>query len=188
MNNVDYFKIIHKYIPQDSVLYQPYITHSVLVTAKALNIAKRLGLSHEQQRFIEEGAMLHDIGIVKVEEFSDPPEKNLPYICHLLTGKEILEQEGLPRHARVAERHVLVGLSKEEIIEHELPLPHRDLIPKSIEEKIVAWADLFYSKHAPRLWEEYSVDEVQQKLKRFGERQERVFQEWLGVFGDTASA
>lgn len=187
MNNIDYFKIIHKYIPQDSEIYSPYVTHAILVTAKALNVAKRLGLSSAQQRFIEESAMLHDIGIVKVGELSDPPEKNLPYICHALTGREILEQEGLPSHARVAERHILVGLSKEEIIEHQFPLPHRDLIPESIEEKIVAWADLFYSKHSGRLWEEYSVAEVQLKLKRFGERQERVFQEWLGMFGDAAS-
>ena len=109
----------------DSPIYQVYIPHVSLVTAKALKIAERLGLSPEQQIFIEEASMLHDIGIVKVERYSASPENTLPYICHAPAGRTILEYEGLPRHALVAERHIGVGISKQEIIQQRLPLPHR---------------------------------------------------------------
>ena len=54
MKQIDYFTIIHKYIPPDTSLYRVYIPHVSLVTAKALTLAKRLGLSKAQRRFIEE--------------------------------------------------------------------------------------------------------------------------------------
>ncbi|HPD42609.1 MAG TPA: phosphohydrolase, partial [Anaerolineae bacterium] len=63
---IPYFEIIHKYIPPNSLTYAYYLPHVAAVTAKALRIAYRLGLDATQRRFIEEAAMLHDIGIVRV--------------------------------------------------------------------------------------------------------------------------
>ena len=184
MQTIDYFKIIHRYIPADSPVYRVYIPHASLVTAKSLKIAKKLGLSAEQQTFIEEAAMLHDIGIVKVDAYRDSFNGNLPYLCHAPAGREILEREGLPRHALVAERHVGVGISKQEILQQQLPLPTRDMMAESIEEKIISWADLFFSKTPSRLWREKSLDEVQRSVERYGERQVNVFHAWLTEFGD----
>jgi len=182
MEKINYFEIIHKYITPDSSTYRVYIPHVSLVTAKALKIAKRLGLSGEQQIFIEEAAMLHDIGIVKVKQYSPSSDGNLPYICHAPAGRELLESEGLPKHALVAERHLGLGISKDEIIACQFPLPHRDMLPESIEEKIICWADLFFGKKPGKLWEESSLAKVKKKVARYGERQERVFQEWLALF------
>jgi uncharacterized protein len=184
MEKVDYFKIIHKYIPPESFTYRVYLPHVSLVTAKALKIAKRLELSSEQQVFIEEAAMLHDIGIVKVKRYSLSSDGDLPEICHAPAGREILECEGLSKHALVAERHIGVGISKEEIIAQQLPLPHRDMLPESIEEKIICWADLFFGKKPERLWEETPLAKVEKKVARYGKRQAQVFQEWLAWFGN----
>lgn len=184
MQQIDYFKVIHTYIPPESFVYRVYLPHVSLVTAKSVKIAKKLGLSREQLRFIEEAAMLHDIGIISVRKYSLSAEDHLPYICHASAGREILEREGLPQHALVAERHIGLGLSKSEIIEHKYPLPHRDMLPESIEEKIICWADLFFGKKPEKLWLESSLDDVKKKVARYGERQEREFQEWLALFGE----
>jgi len=183
MQPINYFEIIHKYIPPDSFTYSVYLPHVALVTAKALKIARKLGLSDAQQIFIEEAAMLHDIGIVKVKRYDPASGSDLPYICHAPAGREILEREGLPKHALVAETHIGVGISKEEIVANQYPLPHRDLIPESIEEKIISWADLFFSKTPHKLWIEASLDEIEQKVARYGERHVNVFHEWLALFG-----
>lgn len=184
MKSIDYFAIIHKYIPPDSPVYAAYLTHATLVTAKALKIARRLGLSEIQQRFIEEAAMLHDIGVVRVRPFAKSENGDAPpYICHAPIGREMLEQEGLPRHALVAERHVGVGLSREDILRQDLPLPHRDMLPETLEEQIICWADLFFSKKHSLLWQEFSLEEIEASLSRYGERQIQVFREWLSLFG-----
>ncbi len=180
---IDYFQIIHKYIPPDSSVYRVYLPHVTLVTAKALRIAQHLGLSREQQRFIEEAAMLHDIGIVKVTPFSPPTEEQRPYICHAPLGRGLLEAEGLPRHALVAERHIGVGITKTEIEEQRLPLPARDMLPETQEERIIGWADLFYSKKPHRLWEEASYKHIERGLAKFGARQPEAFRQWSREFG-----
>jgi uncharacterized protein len=184
MKSIDYFAIIHKYVPPDSPVYAAYLTHATLVTAKALRSARHLGLSKAQQRFIEEAAMLHDIGVVRVKPFLESKNGDAPpYICHAPIGREMLEQEGLPRHALVAERHVGVGLSKEDIIWQELPLPHRDMLPETLEEQVICWADLFFSKKRNYLWQEFSIKEIETSLSRYGERKIQVFREWLSFFG-----
>jgi uncharacterized protein len=184
MKPINYFDIIHKYIWPDSFTYRVYLPHVILVTAKALRIARKMGLSEEQQIFIEEAAMLHDIGIIKVKRYSLTADSDLPYICHAPAGREILEHEGLPKHARVAETHIGVGITKEEIIVQQYPLPHRDLIPESLEEKIISWADLFYSKNPKKLWQETPLDEIERKVALYGKRHVLIFHEWLALFGN----
>ena len=182
MKHVDYFAIIHKYIPPGSALYRLYIPHASLVTAKALSIATRLGLSEEQHRFIEEASMLHDIGVVEVEPFAPETCQTRPYICHAPLGRTILEREGLARHALVAERHIGLGISREDILEQQLPLPPRDMLAESLEERIICWADLFFSKSVPMLWKEKSVADVRKSAARYGERQLQMFSTWLKEF------
>jgi len=130
-NKYWYFELIHKYIKPDSQAYPFYIIHVSLVTAKALEVARRLNLSAESMQFIEEATMLHDIGICGVED-EDFGTKGSEYITHGTIGADILRKEGLPKHARVAESHTGVGLYKEQIIEKNLPLPHKDFIPENL--------------------------------------------------------
>lgn len=180
---VDYLKIIQKYIPPHTFAYRVYIIHVTLVTNKALQIARRLKLSKTQQIFIEEASMLHDIGIVMVNSKEIGCVGELPYICHVVEGRRILEKEGLPFHARIAENHISVGgLSKEEIIKAKMPLPHRDMLCETIEERIVSYADLFYSKNPERLWRKKTITQIREKAKSYGKRQEKLFEKWFIEF------
>lgn len=181
---VDYFAIIQKYIPPDSLTYRLYVPHVSLVTFKALRVARRLGLDKAQRRFIEEAAMLHDIGIVRVHEPRMGCYGDLPYIRHLMEGRKILEGEGLPRHARVAANHVGMGITKDEIVSQGLDLPHEDIFPESIEEEVISWADLFFGKNPGSLWREREVDEVRAHLHKWGERVVETFDIWLQRFGE----
>ncbi len=185
MENTDYLKIIQKYIPPHTYAYYIYIIHVTLVTEKALEIARRLKLSLDQQRFIEEASMLHDIGVIRVNAKEIGCFGELPYILHIVEGRKILEKEGLPLHAKIAENHISVGgLSKEEIIKEKMPLPQRDMLCETIEEKIISYADLFYSKNPDKLWQRKTIPQIREKAKHYGKRQEKLFEKWYKEFED----
>ena len=178
-------RIIHKYIPPYTMLYHIYMIHVTLVTAKALKIARKLKLSKQQQRFIEEACMLHDIGIIKVNSRKIGCHGELPYIQHIVEGRKILDAEGLPEHAKICENHIGVGgLTKEEIIAKKLLLPQRDMLCETIEEKIISYADLFYSKNPNHLFQEKDLRQVKAKAKKLGKRQEKLLEKWLKQFED----
>lgn len=179
---MNYFDIIHKIIPCDSPTYPIYITHCHMVTRKSLEIARRLGLGKESQVFIEEAAMLHDIGIVTTDTPSLFCSGALPYICHGPEGRKILEAEGLDRHGLVAERHIGVGLQVSDIVENELPLPHRDMRPQSIEEEIISYADLFYSKTVEKLWVTKSMEKVRKNAGKRGPQKLAILDDWINRF------
>lgn len=181
---LDYFSIIHSQIAPDSPFYRIYLPHVTLVTNKALAIARRLGLTTQQLRFIEEAGMLHDVGVVKVKSDLVENDSQLPYICHGIQGSEILRAAGLPDHALVAERHTGVGISAADIKENKLPLPEQDYLPVSLEEKIICYADKFFSKNVAALWQEESVDEVRAELAKFGEDKVATFDQWHARFGE----
>ena len=88
--------------------------------------------------------------------------------------------EGLPRHALVAERHTGTGLSLKQIIEQNLPVPHRDMRPVSIEEQIICFADKFFSK--THLGEERDFEQARRKLEKFGEESLNQFDKWGKMF------
>lgn len=182
MERQEYFRIIHKYILPDSPTYPIYVIHCQLVANKALAIAKNLKLSAKRQTFIEEAAMLHDIGIIRTNTPDIYCYGDLPYICHLSEGRKILEEEGLPRHAIVAETHVGVGLTKAQIQEQGLPLPHRDMKPTTIEEEIISFADLFYSKNPEKLWREKSLKKVREGIAKRGKDHLAILDDWIKRF------
>lgn len=176
--------IIEKYYQPGSPLYGILTTHSRQVATRALRIAGRLGHLQPNLQFIEEAAMLHDIGIFltrapQIECFGEAP-----YICHGILGSELLQKEGLPAHALVCERHTGVGISREEITARGLPLPQRDLLPISLEEKIICFADKFFSKIPSELHRERSTEEIEAGLLRFGRQKVDTFAEWRKWFGE----
>ena len=111
-------------------------SHSEAVSQKALSIAKAHPELEADLTFLEEAAMLHDIGIVKTDAPGIECYGTEPYICHGILGAAMLRDEGLPRHARVCERHTGAGLLCEDIVGQNLPLPHHDFLPETIEEHI----------------------------------------------------
>ncbi len=95
-----------------------------------------------------------------------------------------IKAEGLLKHARIAKNHIGVGISKEEIINRGLPLPQEDIFPEILEEKIISYADLFYSKSRGRLWQKKTFAEVKKEIAKFGEKHLIVLEEWHQMFGD----
>ncbi|MEZ4663586.1 MAG: HD domain-containing protein [Caldilineaceae bacterium] len=180
MDRADVFRIIHKYIPPDGPTYPLYVIHCMLVARKAVAIGQYLGLGDERITFLEEAAMLHDIGI----GCTNTPELyctgTLPYMCHIVEGAKILEAEGLPRHARIAERHA--NVTKADILQYNLPLPARDLTCETVEEEIISFADCFYSKVRDDLWHEKSLAEIRHIFGRYGARKQAIIEDWIERF------
>lgn len=168
---MDPIKIIQKYYDKDSDLYRILLDHSQAVSKKALEIAENLDNKEIDLKFIEEAALLHDIGIYLTHSPGIGCHGKDNYLCHGILGREILEKEGLPKHAMVCERHIGVGITKEEVKDGNLPLPARDMLPVSLEEKIICLADLFFSKDSAK--GERSVEEIKRFWSDFGPGQKR---------------
>ena len=173
-------ELIHKYYVGQPELESILLTHSNLVAARAMRIAQSNPAFRLDTDFLWEAAMLHDIGIIQTDAPAIQCFGTEPYIRHGLLGAQMLRAEGLPRHARVAERHTGTGLTKEAILEQHLPLPPMDFTPVSMEEKIVCYADKFYSK--TRLREEKTPQQALRSLEKFGWGGVEVFRQWLMLF------
>lgn len=173
-------KIIKKYFKPHSRSYRLLVAHSKKVTEKSLKIAERVKKLNPDLEFIKEAAMLHDIGVFLTKGFGG--EK--PYVCHGFLGRGILEKEGLPKHALVCERHVGVGITKEEVEKRNLPLPKRDMVPISLEEKIICFSDKFFSKIENESSKENSIEEIKRNLSKIGDEKVRKFEEFLELFGN----
>lgn len=175
---IDYESIINKYYGTSSRLRTILTVHSRLVAEKALRCAAARGLDVDRE-FVEEAAMLHDIGIFRCNAPDICCTGTLPYICHGVEGRKILEAEGLPRHALVCERHTGAGLTVADIESQHLPLPRRDMTPQSLEEKLICYADKFFSKSGD-ITAEKPLDKVRRSMERHGadtlERFDRLHQ------------
>ena len=176
-------RIIRRYYNPGSESYSFLIEHSRSVTKKALEVARRFRNLNPDLKFIEEAAMLHDIGIFKTHAPDIGCNGDKPYVCHGYLGGQLLRKEGLPRHALVCERHIGTGLTKEEINARKLPLPKRDMVPVSTEEKIICFADKFFSKTPEFLTKEKPIQLIKQQLSRFGKDHVRRFEELQELFG-----
>jgi uncharacterized protein len=159
------------------------LTHGRMVADLACKVGRNLGLNDDEIKFLYEAAMLHDIGICKVNAPGIGMHGQAPYITHGVIGRKILEEEGLPHHALICERHIGVGLTTEDIIAQKLPLPERDMTPQNLYEEIICFADLFYSKTPGKLESRKSVEQVREKLSAFGKHKVEIFDEWMKRFG-----
>ena len=166
--------------------FEILVLHSTLVARKAAEIArgyvKRNPGESPDLGFLREAALLHDIGIglcAAPELHCDGTE---PYLCHGILGRRLLEEEGLPLHALVCERHTGAGITSEEVREGGLPLPERDYLPVSLEEKIICVADKFYSKKPVKLWEEKKPRAIARTMDRWGPRVRERWDELAAAF------
>ena len=177
---MDYQVIINKYYPEDNELRHILLVHSRAVADKALAIADRHPELSLDRQFIEEAAMLHDIGIVRCNAPGIQCFGTEPYICHGRIGAEMLRAEGFPRHARVCERHTGAGITRSQIITQKLPLPQQDFLPETMDEKVICYADKFFSKS--HLDEEKTIEQAIASLSKFGEEGVARFREWVKMF------
>jgi uncharacterized protein len=180
MNPVE---IVSRFYAPGSKSYRILLEHGRRVAGKALAAAARVDHLHPDLDFIQSAAMLHDIGIFLTDSPGLDCHGTEPYIRHGVLGREILDALGHSRHGLVCERHVGVGISAADILRFGLPLPERDMHPVSIEEKIICYADKFFSKNGGGASHEKSVAEVVENLNHYGADQAERFMRWVGLFG-----
>ena len=177
---MDYQSLLDRYYPEVGDLRLLLLKHSRQVADRCLSIARRHPELGADEQFLEEAAMLHDIGIRWCHAPGIFCTGTEHYIRHGLLGAELLRREGFPRHARVCERHTGTGLTRLQIEREKLPLPLADYVPETLEEQLVCYADKFYSKsHPDRV---LTVDEAARSLARFGAEGVAKFRGWAERF------
>jgi uncharacterized protein len=179
MNPID---VIDEFYDKGSVSREVLFIHSLSVARKAVSIARKVAHLNPDIRFIEEAAMLHDIGMFLTDAPSIGCRGKHRYVCHGFLGRELVERKGLLRHALVCERHVGVGLTAEEIKVRKLPLPNRDMVPVTLEEQIVCFADKFFSKKNSNNGMEMPLHDVVRELEKYGQDKVRRFMDWVRMF------
>lgn len=180
---MNYELIINRHYEEGSALLALLLTHSEMVARKALAVADASNLNIDRE-FVYDAAMLHDIGIFRCDASGIYCYGDQPYIRHGVIGAELLRDEGVGEaYARVCERHTGAGLTAKEIAETGLPLPHMDFLPESLEEKLICYADKFFSKSGdPK--EEKPLERVRASLAKFGPDSLARFDSLHSLFND----
>ena len=185
---LDCLSIIQRYYTPGNDDYRVLVVHSRQVADLAVAIAGRLIERHVpiDIEFVEEAAMLHDIGMCRTDAPGIHCHGTEPYILHGILGRKMLDSMGLYRHGRVCERHTGAGITAEEIVAQHLPIePPRDLLPETLEEKVICYADKFFSKsridEPPK-----TMERARQSLAKFGGDTLQRFDELVALFGDPA--
>ena len=179
---MDAIELLEEYYDSNSKTFEILVAHGRQVANKALAAARRIPELKPDLEFIHTAATLHDIGIFQTNSPGFGCYGKHPYICHGILGSELLKEKGHPELALVCERHVGAGISIKDIQRHNLPLPHRDLIPVSIEEQIVCYADKFFSKNGNGQHQEKSIPDIIDNLSRYGPDKVRRFESWVQMF------
>ncbi len=185
---LDCLSIIQRYYTPGNDDYLVLVSHSRQVADLAVKLSQRLidnGTPIDIE-FVEEAAMLHDIGMCRTDAPGIHCHGTEPYILHGILGRRMLDSMGLFRHGRVCERHTGSGITAAEIIAQHLPIdPPRDLLPESLEEKVVCYADKFFSKSRPEEPPK-TMERARQSLAKFGGDTLQRFDALVALFGDPA--
>ena len=72
----------------------------------------------------------------------------------------------LEAFARICERHTGSGITAAEVRAQALPIPVRDYLPETLEEKLVCLADKFFSKSGDM--KEKPLDRIRCSMRKFG--------------------
>ena len=138
------------------------INHVMAVSRKAIKIATEIQTIPVDLKIVRIGALLHDIGRTKSHGFD-----------HASVGGDIIRELGWSEKlARIAETHILGGITQDEA--QSIGLPEKDYMPKTIEEKIVCLSDKYHIgakkvtiEHRFRNWiNRFGNTELLQKSKR----------------------
>jgi uncharacterized protein len=173
------FDFIYEVYKNDKEVLEFLIPHVKSVAACAVKIAEKQKADTE---FVYRASLLHDIGIFLTNTPKLKCEGKAPYIQHGVLGRELLEKYGFFKEASVALTHVGVGISIEHILKNNLPLPLTDMSPTTTEERIISFADLFFSKRPQFLTIPKTIVEVENDVKRYGEDSYEIFKSWLNEF------
>ncbi|MCK4247785.1 MAG: HD domain-containing protein [Methanomicrobia archaeon] len=104
------------------------IGHSIIVSENALKIAQRIN-GEIDENIVEIGGLLHDIGRGKTNS-----------VFHGIEGAKILKRYNIdPAFVEICKNHLGSGIEKDEA--EKLGLPKKDYLPKTKEERLIAYVD-----------------------------------------------
>jgi uncharacterized protein len=131
----------------------PIIVEHCQTVARVANVLAAKALAKGlmvDARSVNAGALLHDIGRNRTQS-----------VRHGLEGGELLELEGVDRKVvEIVKRHVGAGISPEEA--RRLGFPESDYVPRTLEERIVCFADKMVDSNKIRPFD----GEVQRFIKK----------------------
>jgi uncharacterized protein len=158
-------------------------THCVIVCAIAEQLCSRPGPGLDVDvDLARAGSLLHDIGVYRLYDDAGILDQ-ANYIRHGVLGYELLRAEGLPEAiCRFASHHIGVGISRDDVLAQQLPIPAADYLADTGEERLVMYADNFHSKTTPPVFR--TASECAARLRRFGEAKVRAFQAMRDTFGE----
>ncbi len=158
-------------------------THSNIVLKIAQKIVSSLKKKEifVNEEILHDGVLLHDIGVYCCYDEDLNNDSDAPaYIRHGILGYGILKKEGICESvARFAMCHTGVGLTVLDIENGNLPLPKVDMIPISLEEEILCYADKFHTKYPSFL----GFDEQRKQLGKYSDINPIIIDRFKMKFG-----
>lgn len=178
--SVEQIKDLHRKHAVNEIVFNNVFVHCEIVTDIATQLIK---LNHIKvnKELVVAGSLLHDIGVYKLYNAKGQLDyKN--YIKHGIMGYELLKKEGYPEElCRFASHHTGIGITKEDIITQNLPLPKQDFIAETDEELLVMYADEFRSKSKPDKFN--SIESYLKHLTVFNKDKIKLFEDMIDKFG-----
>lgn len=169
-----------KYAPSEEIFNRIYgHCEAVWQVAEQLIAAKKLPVDQE---LVKASCLLLDIGIYKLVQPDDIDTAG--YVGRGVASEELLREEGLPAAVcDIVARHVGHALTAERIKATYLPLPARDLSPRTDEERLVNYVSKLhirsdkprftgaqtYLKFLRKYGDSYDIDDFQRMINDFGE-------------------
>jgi len=168
----DEIRALHERFAPDRAAFELVWTHCRIVC----EIAEQFLTDDLDRELVRAGALLHDIGVYRLR-------REEAYIRHGLLGHELLRTLEIPEPlARFCSHHTGVGLSREEVLSQDLPLPPADYLAESPEETLVMYADKFHSKTTPPRF--VTAASYTRAVRRFGAAQAARFTALVDHFGE----
>jgi uncharacterized protein len=131
---------------------------------------------------VRAGCLLHDIGVYRLYDDAGVLDQ-AGYVRHGVLGHDLLMEEGIPeRISRFASHHTGVGITRQDVLSQDLPLPEGDYVAETTEETVVMYADKFHTKSSPARF--ITPQECAASLRRFGEGKVMAFESMRARFGD----
>ena len=169
-----------KYAPTEAV-FELVWTHCRIVSDIAVQLAEK-SRANVDIELVKVGCLLHDIGVYPLFDKNGVETDTGKYITHGIRGEGILKNEGYSETIqRFASHHTGAGITKEQIIANNLPLPHEDFLAETPEEELVMYADKFHAKTEPPYFNSY--DYYADYVTRFGEEASASFAALTAKFG-----
>ena len=162
----DAIRALHERHAPSAEAFELVWTHCVIVCQIAEQVMDGGGLDVDKD-LVRAGCLLHDIGVYRLYGGASGEFDLRQYVRHGVLGHELLRDEGFPEEiCRFCSCHTGMGLTRDDVVQQNLPIPAADYLAESDEERIVMYADKFHSKTDPPTF--VSADSYAAAVRRFG--------------------